>query len=135
MTTQSEAHTYHTVTLRTLWWTLAAGAVIWSLHLIIGYMIVSLSCERGLRQGTWGTFAVSRWLAVGLTVVAAAVVAYAGVVAYRNWQEVKRAPVAADDVAAGRFRFMAWLALFLNAIFLLSIVVSLAPTLLLPLCD
>ncbi|MEZ4733968.1 MAG: hypothetical protein R3E79_43300 [Caldilineaceae bacterium] len=138
MAAQTEPRSYQGIRQRGLWSSLATGAVIWSLHLVVSYAIVSLACERGLLQTIWGGFLLARWLAIGITILAAAGVLYAGVIAYRNWQQLHRrsAVDAADNgELEGRFRFMALLGVLLNSIFLLAILVSLFPTVFLPLCD
>jgi len=135
MAAQTESRSSQGVRPRGLWGSLATGAVIWSLHLVVSYAIVSLACERGLLQTIWGGFMLARWLAIGLTVLAAAGVLYAGVIAYRNWQHLRRTQAVNDAELGERFHFMAWLGVLLNSIFLLAIVVSLFPTLFLPLCD
>lgn len=131
----NEAQVYTTVPPRTLWGSLAAGAVVWSLHLIISYALVSVACERGLLQTIVGSFALVRWLALGLTLLATAAVLYATVVAYRLWQQMAQRRTAHEDETNGRVRFMLLLAALLNGTFLLAIVVSLFPVLFLPLCD
>ncbi len=135
MVTQTEAHTYQTVTLRQLWLSLATGAVIWSLHLVVSYALTSLACEHGLLQMPWGTYTASRWVVIGLTVLAAAAVSYALFIAYRDWQHLLQTNGESEDEPGGRFRFMAFLGVTLNGIFLLGIVVSLIPSLILPLCE
>ncbi len=132
MVAQHEAHVYHAVSLRQLWYSLATGAVVWSLHLIISYMLSSLACERGLFQAVWNGYTLSRWIVIGLTVLSILLVSYAGIVAYRNWQQLRRGN---GSEPAGRFRFMAYAGIVLNGIFLLSILISLIPTLLMPLCE
>ncbi len=131
----NEARVSVAVPPRTLWGSLAAGAVIWSLHLIVSYALVSLACERGLLQAIVGGFALVRWLALGLTLLAAAAVLYATLVAYRQWRQMEQTRTAHEDETSGRVRFMLLLAALLNGTFLLAIVVSFFPALFLPLCD
>lgn len=136
MTIQSEAHVYDTVRPRALWGSLATGVVSWSLHLLISYALVSLACERGLLvRATIGAVPLIYWVVIGLTVIAAAAVLYAGIVAYRNWRRLQQTHLANEEAPGGRFRFMAWMGVLLNGIFLLAIVVSIFPTLFLPLCE
>lgn len=134
MVVQTETHTYQDVTLRQLWLSLATGAVIWSLHLVVSYALTSLACEHGLLQLRWGSYTASRWVVIGLTVVAAAAVLYATIRAYRDWRHLLQANGEQEDEPGGRFRLMAFLGVTLNGIFLLGIVVSLIPSLILPLC-
>jgi hypothetical protein len=140
MVAQTEPRSYHAVSQRRLWASLAIGAVIWSLHLVVSYAVTSLACERGLLLGVIGGFALARWITIGLTGLAAAAVLYAAVIAYRNWQQLRSTqPVHTqavdDDAVGGRFYFMALLGVLLNSLFLLAIVVSLFPMLFLPLCQ
>lgn len=134
MVAQTEPRVYPAVSQRRLWLSLATGAVVWSLHLVVSYALASLACERGLFLGIFAGFAVVRWTTILLTVLAAAGVLYAGVVAYRHWQHLSETQAANHDELGGRFRFMALLGVLLNSLFLLAIVVSLFPTLFLPLC-
>lgn len=135
MTTQTETRAYHAVRLGSLWGSLATGAVIWSLHLVVSYALVSLACERGLLQATWGGLTLARWVTIGLTVLAAFAVLFAGVVAHRNWRQLRRTRTTNGDEPGGRFRFMALMGVLLNGIFLLAIVVSFFPIIFLPLCE
>ena len=50
----NEARVSVAVPPRTLWGSLAAGAVIWSLHLIVSYALVSLACAGMARSGGGG---------------------------------------------------------------------------------
>lgn len=134
MFAKTETHTYQAVSLRQLWGSLATGAVLWSLHLVISYAVTSLSCEQGLFRTTLGGFTLARWLVLGLTLVAAVAVLYAGIVAYRHWQRLRQADRANGGEPAGRFLFMAYAGALLNGIFFLAIIVAAVPTLLLPLC-
>ena len=67
--------------------------------------------------------------------MAAAAVLYATVVAYGQWRQMEERRTRQEDETSGRVRFMLLLAALLNGTFLLAIVVSLFPVLVLPLCD
>jgi len=133
MTTQPKSHVYTPVRPWLFWASLATGAVVWGVHLAVSYALVSLACERGMLQAIVGGFTLARWLTLGVTLIAAGAVGYAGLVAQRHWRQLGQTK-RADDTNA-RTRFMAQLGMLLNGIFLLAIVVSLLPTLFLPLCD
>lgn len=71
MVAQTEPRVYPAVSQRRLWLSLATGAVVWSLHLVVSYALASLACERGLFLGIFAGFAVVRWTTILLTVLAA----------------------------------------------------------------
>ncbi|RIK35952.1 MAG: hypothetical protein DCC55_28775 [Chloroflexi bacterium] len=130
-----EPREYQSVSLRQLWFSLGTGAVLWSVHLVASYAIVGLACERGLLlHVVWQGMSVVRWVLLIFTLVAAALVLYATVLAYANWRHLSPAEETNGDQPAGRFRFMALTGALLNVLFLVSILLSIGPTLFLPLC-
>jgi len=132
----TDVHTYQSVTLRGLWWSLAAGAVLWSLHLVVSYALLSLACERGLfTVHLLPGIAAVRLIVGTFTLIAALLVLYAGLVAYRNWRHMRRADSSAETEPAGRFRFMALLGALLNSIFFATIFVTAFPIIFMQLCD
>ena len=135
MTTQPKAHVYTLVRPWLFWASLATGAVVWAVHLLVSYALVSLACERGVLQAIVGGFPLARWLTLGLTLIAAGAVGYASLVAHRHWRQLGQTKSKRVDDVKARTRFMARLGVLLNGIFLLAIVVSLFPILFLPLCD
>src|SRR5947207_5943413 len=67
-----------------------AGAVAWSLHLMVGYAIASMGCMYLLDQKTLFGFSAIPVLILLLTVPAAITCVYAGIVAYRKWRHAQR---------------------------------------------
>lgn len=137
MTVQTvEPREYQSVSLRQLWFSLATGAILWSVHLVASYALVGIACERGvLLNVVWLEMNAVRWTLVIFTLVSAAIVLYATVLSYANWRHLSPAAHTNGEQPAGRFRFMALTGALLNALFFSSILLSLFPSLFLPLCD
>ena len=63
----------------------AAGPLLWTLHLWVSYTLASLGCSAGGLDAS-----LARWLILGLTVVLVALVGLAGWLAYGNWRALSR---------------------------------------------
>jgi len=112
---------------------LAAGPVIWALHMAIVYPVTSLTCE-------WGWFPAEilgmpglRFFQLAVTAVAAAIVGVAGLLALREWRAL-REPASDQEPDAALSPFMAMLGVLSNALFLLAILVAIVPILTLAPC-
>jgi hypothetical protein len=131
-----EPRTYQSVSLRQIWFGLGAGAILWSVHLVASYALVGIACERGLLLNVaWQGMDAVRWTLVVFTLIAAAIVLYAALLSYANWRHLSPGAQTNGDQPAGRFRFMALTGALLNLLFLASILLSLVPSLFLPLCS
>jgi hypothetical protein len=113
-----------------LWFGLAAGVVVWMIHLTAVYALTSLTCEWGWFESSGDGLTGLQVVQIALTVVAAAITIVAGLLALRGLRRMRDT----DAGAAGRHRFMAQLAVGLNLIFTALIVISLVPVLTLPQC-
>lgn len=119
------------------WFGLLGGAVAWALHLVVAYTLVEVSCQSGRLDTTiWGVpaatffgYAITVWAA--LTAIGAALVAFT-----RFGVEPRTDPV--DDTGApevlGRRRFMAYVGVAMNGVFLIAILAGGLPFLFLRAC-
>jgi hypothetical protein len=119
-----------------LWFGLGFATVVWILHLSIAYAVQSVSCHWGFLQFNILGVNALRLLLLGLTVLAAVGVFAGGMVAYKNYRTVvARKGDENVDALAGRFLFMAQGGILLAGLFLLSILFSMVPILLLDACS
>lgn len=124
---------------RRLWFTIAAGPVVYSVYFVAGYLFAETVCTTGAVMGTvLGLEALSFWIVV-LTVLAAAVTTYSTVLAFGYWRRLgpgdnATQPAPADD-EHGYAEFMAFVGMGLSAIFTFVILLTGAPALFLTLCD
>lgn len=124
---------------RRLWFTIAAGPVVYSVYFVIGYLFAETVCTTGALTGTvFGLEAVSFWIVV-LTLLAAAVTAYSTVMAFGHWRRLRPGTNAAQPAPAddehGYAEFMAFIGMGLSGIFTFVIVLTGVPALFLTLCD
>lgn len=122
---------------RSLWLPLAAGPVIWSIHLVGSYALVSLSCNWGFLQ--FRLFGIPGIRAVLILVSAALALAvyYAGYAAYRTWRmRAEHSPLEDHEKIRleDRFQFMAYSATLLNGLFGTAILISIFPIILVRAC-
>lgn len=115
-----------------LWFGLVGGPLIYSLHFLTVYLLAEAACQANLlRYRVLGLEAITFWV-LFLTVVAAVLTGYATWIAYRNQQQTT-GNNAQDH--AGYASFMAFVGLWLSAIFTVLIVATGLPALFLVLCD
>lgn len=118
-----------------LWFGLLGGAAVFAIHLTVSYGLVSLSCFWG-----WLNFEIlgmtgTQFVLIVFTLISAAIVLFAGSIAYRNWRQLRNeSQPGVGSPEEGRYRFMTFLGVMLNALFLISILVSIVPSLTLSLC-
>ncbi len=105
------------------------GAIVWGLHLTIGYALASLGCPSALSRMTiFGGAAIP--VLIGLITIAAALIsAGAGLFAYREWQQ---SGLEADRPAYGRW--LAQAGIVLNSLFTILILFETVPVLLVRAC-
>ena len=133
--TSTASQTY-TGQLRSLWFGLLAGPIVWSVYFLVGYGLTEFVCKLGLLEFRILGLAALSAIIVGLTLVALLITLYAGFLAYRNWQRMKE-----DEPDEGQpswpaenSQFMALTGLLLNGLFSLTILVSGIPAFFLPPC-
>jgi uncharacterized membrane protein len=113
-----------------LWFSLLAGTIIWVIHLMIVYPLTSLTCEWGWFPFTVGRFSGLQIVQIVVTVAASLLTVVAGVLAFRNRQQLMEE----GSLETDRHRFMATLGLALNILFTALILIALIPIISLPAC-
>jgi hypothetical protein len=145
MAVSTEPRIYENVSLRQLWFGVSAGPVLWALYHMLAYGVSSMVCKWGWLGFDLAGIPAARLTMAAMTIVFAAVVAYAGFLSFGLWQRLRgqrderpeqrhRTEEERSTEPAGRFRFMALSGALLSGLFALTILVSLAPIILLDLC-
>jgi hypothetical protein len=117
---------------RPLWFALLSGPVVYSLHFLLVYFLVEAACRADwLRFELLGLNGISVWVIV-LTVIAALVTLYSGLVAWRNWRRIKQQETERLEGYAG---LMSFSGVWLNGIFAGLILLTGLPALWLVVCD
>jgi hypothetical protein len=127
-------HSQVPVSNKQLWFGVGAAAVAWALHFVIVYGFQSTACHWGFLQFDILGINALRLALLGLTFLAGVIVFLGGLTSYRNNQRLREAGAAEAGEPEGRFLFMTQVGVLLSALFLLSIVFSLFPILLLEQC-
>ena len=118
-----------------LWLVVASGPVIWAIHLVVSYALVTLSCMWGFLQFLIIGMAAARFILVVFTVAVTLIMLYAGYLAFSNWRKLPASN--GDGLGApeqDRYRFMIFSAIALNGLFAIITLLSGMPGLFLPLC-
>jgi hypothetical protein len=113
-------------TLLALWGGMLVPPAAWSLHLLLGYLLVTLGC-----LANWSPLGLDLLLQ-GLTLLLAAVTVASAVVAWRAGHAAAAPGETAN--ASERRAFMAHAGIFLSALFLLLILAGDVPNLFVPPC-
>ena len=114
-----------------LWFSLLAGPIVYSLHFMLVYFVVEAACVENLLRFTWLGLNGISWVVVALTILAALLNGLAGLLAYRNWQQRKES----EGGTRGSYApFMALVGVSLNALFTVTILVTGLPALFLQPC-
>lgn len=110
--------------LLSIWAGLFAGPLAWAIHLMASFGTVEWTCETG---NAWLHHAVT----AGVLVIALA----GGFVSWRTWRHTGRATETSGPGPRGRNHFLALAGVAVSAFFILIIVVSEIPNLLLHPCS
>lgn len=70
-----------------LWGQLLAGPILWSIHFIVGYLLIEVSCRAGWNFQILGMNGLS-FIVVALTVLVVLGAILFGVTSYRGWRKV-----------------------------------------------
>jgi hypothetical protein len=120
---------------RNTWVSMAGGTATWALHLGVVYALTSLACERGWLERPILGLPGLQFVHLVTTLVAAVMVIGFGLLAWRVWQgDLPQESRLIEATEGERPRFMAMLAFLLNALYLLAIVISFVPILVVPAC-
>ena len=118
--------------LWSLWFGLMGGPVVYSLYFLAVYFLGEAACLADLlRYRVLGLEAIAFWVLL-LTVVTAVVIGYGAWLAYGNWQQTT---AQTPDDGASYAAFMAFVGLWLSALFTVLTVATGLPALFLVLCD
>ena len=128
-------HSKIPVSNKQLWFGLGAAAVAWALHLVIVYGFQSTACHWGFLQFDILGINALRLALLVLTVLAGAIVALAGWTSYTNNRRLREGGAGEAGEPEGRFLFMTQVGILLSGLFMLSIVFSIFPILLLDQCS
>jgi hypothetical protein len=96
------------------------------------YMVAEFGCRANFNNVIYLSPETIRTIVIVLTIIALVAVVIGGVLAYRNWQALPNTEGSADDI---RTRFLITVGVLLTALFILSIVATAAPALILNVCD
>lgn len=111
---------------------LLSGPLIWAAYFMAGYGLVEAVCKTGRVEAPLLGLPILSIVIVMLTLVSLLGTLYAGAVAFRNWQQARRAEA---DRGNERTRFMTSAGLLLDALFAFTILLTSLPFLILRLCD
>jgi hypothetical protein len=119
------------------WFGFLGGAVAWALHLVVVYSLAEISCQSGRLDTTYWGVPAAAFFGYAITVWAALTALGAALVAFTRFRvEPRTDPV--DDTGAlevlGRRRFMAYVGVTMNGVFLIAILAGGLPFLFLRTC-
>lgn len=109
------------VALLPLWFGLLAGPVAWSVHLLVGLILVSAGCGAG--YGGFSLFRLPGWESVLLlfTAALALITAAGGIVAFASWRKTGEGADTNAGGPRGRNGFLAAAGVYTSLIFLAGI--------------
>ncbi|OGB26109.1 MAG: hypothetical protein A3I66_13595 [Burkholderiales bacterium RIFCSPLOWO2_02_FULL_57_36] len=78
---------------------LVSAPIIWAVHFLLSYVIVSLVCSSG-GTGAWVAGITASEASIGaLTLIAVALLVYIGIVNYEKWRHARRSALTGDDMS------------------------------------
>jgi hypothetical protein len=122
------------VSSRKLWFGTTAAAVAWALQNTICEIIASKACQNNV--GNWGPISPGgvRWLMGGVTIIALAVAVAAGITSVRIWRPLSDEPDAVHAEGRRRVQFMSLVGMFASVAFVVGILWSGIPLIILETC-
>jgi hypothetical protein len=119
-----------------LWFGLGFATIVWILHLSIVYAFQSVACHWGFLQFNILGVNALRLALIVFTILAAIGVVIGGWIAYKNYRSILETRGDKNvGEPTGRFLFMAQGGFMLASLFLLSILFSLVPLVILDACS
>lgn len=106
-----------------LWFALLGGALAWSAHFMMNYLLVTIQCVTGWLGASVLGISVLLWLIMLMTLIALGITAWSYAVARRASQQAQ----AADAPTDGYRMYMARGGLWMNGLFMLLIVLETLP--------
>src|SRR5512142_3369331 len=115
------------------------GATIWLVDFLLLDSLNSISCKWAFLTWPLAGLTAVQWLEIGISLVALALIAWTTYVPWRNWRALQpRKPVdnprVLGDTERDRGAFLSFLAMGLNAFFMLFVIGTLVPMLALKAC-
>lgn len=117
-----------------LGYSVLVGPILWFIHFIAVYSLVEFGCRANFSNLSFITPATIRLVSIALTLPVLLAVGYGGVLAYRAWQTLDQ-DESAEPARADSTRFLTILGMLFSALFLLSILFSIAPAFFLDICE
>lgn len=128
-----EQQVFSAIPPRQLWFSVAVGPIVWAIHLVVVYAMVSLACNwRFFSFTVLGVSGIIFILTV-VTLVMGAIVLYGGLLAWRNRRFIEE-EAQLHGRREERHYFLAYSGVLLSALFFLVILVSLIPAFVLGPC-
>lgn len=136
MTTQTGKRPVDPVPELVLWFGVGAGPVIYAIHLAIVYFLIGVGCPWNWFSGEILGMEGLRFALLVATFIAEIPVVIAGVVAYRNFKDIRSERPKSEEARdpSGRIRFMTVLGAIFSGLFFATILLSTFPILTLDLC-
>lgn len=118
-----------------IWLCFIGGTLVWALALMMLYPLTSLTCHWGW-LGAPDRESGLKAIQTLVTLVATGLIAGAGYVAYQEWQSARAiGNQEGSERKAAHIAMLAFITLLLNSLYLLIMLVSLAPILVLSVCQ
>jgi hypothetical protein len=116
-----------------VWYGVAAGPVIWAMHLVAVYALQTLACEWGwLLDRVWGMPALRLALII-VTVIAVVAILFGGFLAFANWR-LLRDEAGDTRPEKDRLAFMAYSGVGLSLLFATTTALKSVPILVIGIC-
>jgi hypothetical protein len=110
----------------TLWFGLFGGAIAWTIHLMLAYVVAEFGCAGRLGEGSYLGITLVAWLEVGLTLVTALASGVATLVAYRSHRRLS-SDAAEVEAAVSAERYTAWAGVLTSGLFTVIILFESIP--------
>jgi hypothetical protein len=114
-----------------LWFAVLGPPLAWTVQLLVGYYLSSLNCKSQFSGFQLLGVSGFKVLIVVLSLVAALVTVAAGLTGWRRWRDTGAVESRTDEGLSGRVAFMALGGALLSMLFLLLIILSAIPSMVL----
>ena len=123
--------------LRSLFFGLLTGPIVWSLFFMAGYGLTEFACKMGVMQARVLGLTVVTLTIVVLGVIALSITVFAGIFAYRHWDRLDEAELGYhtdQELLRSTKEFLALAGILLNILFAVLIILTAIPSLMLAPC-
>lgn len=111
-----------------------AGPLAWSVQLMVNYFLVEAACMSGVLLFWTGPLSMAAWIMLVVTLLALVATAYGGWVSFQAREQVQAEAEGDEERATQRALFMARTGIYLSVIFLLLVLITGLPVLVLHPC-